>query len=191
MPKLIARNGDREGTEYQLEQRSFILGRSGNVDIQVPSVKASRKHAEVYFEAGAFRIRDMGSSNGTLLNKRRLTETMPLSSGDRIQIGHNVLEFIDENAPPIKVAEDAPAPGPAVSDEARPQGGESGDGERFPAAKRRNSPVQLVVALVLAVLFACVGAYVLASMMKGCSGSLTAVESGPPVAPESGAPTQP
>ncbi|MHC4914750.1 MAG: FHA domain-containing protein [Planctomycetota bacterium] len=179
MPKLIARNGDREGTEYQLEQKSFILGRSGNADIQVPSVKASRKHAEIYFEAGAFRVRDMGSSNGTLLNKQRLTETMPLSSGDRIQIGHNVLEFFDENAPPIKVAEDEPAPAGAF-EEARPSG--SGIEVARPN-EPDNSLVPLIIALALAVVFACIGAYVLASMMKGCTGPAAIVESGPPTQP--------
>jgi hypothetical protein len=191
MPKLIARNGDREGTEYKLEQRTFVLGRSGKCDIPVPSVKASRKHAEIYFEAGAFRLRDLDSSNGTLVNKRRVKETVPLQSGDHIQIGHNVLEFIDENAPAIKVVEDAPAAAAAEAAEASGKAGGAADGEAGREARRdfdgRDGGMSgsdkelLVVGLVVAGILAAFGAYMVARSLKGGSTPPAATaESEPP-----------
>jgi hypothetical protein len=112
MPKLIIRKGDKVGTEYPLPKESRILGRSKRADIQVPGAKVSRKHAEVYFDDGVYRLRDLNSSNGTLVNGRRLQEEIAISSGDRIQIGHTLLEFFDENAPPPVLAEAAAEPPP-------------------------------------------------------------------------------
>jgi predicted component of type VI protein secretion system len=183
MPKLIARNGDREGTEYKLEKGTFVLGRSGKCDIPVPSVKASRKHAEIYFEAGSFRLRDLDSSNGTLVNKRRVKETVPLQSGDHIQIGHNVLEFIDENAPAIKVVEDAPPAPAAPAGEAA--GEAAGEPRREPHPFDRGvsstDKELLIVGLVVIGLLAAVGAYMLAKSLRGGSTPPAAsAESEPP-----------
>ena len=101
MASLIVRKGEKAGTEYPLDGRSVILGRSKNCDVQVPSVKASRKHAEIYATDGRFHLRDLNSKNSTLLNGRPLEGVTVLRPGDKLRIGHYVLEFIDANAPPL------------------------------------------------------------------------------------------
>ncbi len=171
MPKLIARNGDRKGTEYLLERRTFVLGRGHKCDITVPSVKASRKHAEVYFENGAFRLKDLGSSNGTLLNERRIQETVVLQSGDRLQIGHNVLEFFDENAPtPIRVVSDAPVASPAAAgrEPAEAPAPDAGPPARGMSGNDRDL---LVVGLVLIVVLTALGIYMLVRSQRASSGA--------------------
>jgi pSer/pThr/pTyr-binding forkhead associated (FHA) protein len=119
--RLIVRKGEKAGTEYALDGHSLILGRSKKCDIQVASVKASRKHAEIYATGGTFHLRDLQSKNGTFLNRRPLEGSAVLRSGDKFRIGHNILEFVDENAPPapppadnfatvVEPAPDQPAP---------------------------------------------------------------------------------
>lgn len=54
----------------------------------------SQLHARIYVRDGQPFVEDLGSTNGTFLNRTRLTETMPLQRGDRLQIGQTVLEIV-------------------------------------------------------------------------------------------------
>ena len=54
----------------------------------------SQLHARIYVRDGQPFVEDLGSTNGTFLNRTRLTTTMPLQRGDRLQIGQTVLEIV-------------------------------------------------------------------------------------------------
>lgn len=54
----------------------------------------SQLHARVYLREGQPFVEDLGSTNGTFLNQTRVTGTMPLSRGDRLQVGQTVLEIL-------------------------------------------------------------------------------------------------
>lgn len=55
---------------------------------------ASQLHARIYVRDGKPFVEDLGSTNGTFLNRSRLSQTMPLHRGDRLQIGQTVLEIV-------------------------------------------------------------------------------------------------
>ena len=54
----------------------------------------SQLHARIYIREGQPFVEDLGSTNGTFLNRSRLTQTMPLRRGDRVQVGQTVLEVV-------------------------------------------------------------------------------------------------
>ena len=54
----------------------------------------SQLHARIYIRDGKPFVEDLGSTNGTFLNRDRLSKTMPLRRGDKLQIGHTVLEIV-------------------------------------------------------------------------------------------------
>jgi pSer/pThr/pTyr-binding forkhead associated (FHA) protein len=80
---------DREGQKHIL-QGSCSIGRAALNTLVLDSAKVSRLHAIIHYEhAGAFWLVDLGSSNGTYLNKRRIHEPVRLRDGDQITIGGN------------------------------------------------------------------------------------------------------
>jgi pSer/pThr/pTyr-binding forkhead associated (FHA) protein len=70
-----------------------VLGRSRACDLAVPGGDASRRHAEVRHGERGWVVRDLGSTNGTLVNGRKLEGEHVLESGDRIGIGSSVVTF--------------------------------------------------------------------------------------------------
>ena len=74
--------------------RTFSLGRAKDNNVVFTSEKVSRRHAIVHAQGnGEFSLVDLGSSNGTHLNGRRVTAPLPLLPGDVIQIGEESLVF--------------------------------------------------------------------------------------------------
>ena len=64
----------------------FTIGRSEDCDYAVASSRVSRAHAEISKAAGAYLLRDLGSTNGTFVNGQPI-ESMMLASGDRLSLG--------------------------------------------------------------------------------------------------------
>jgi hypothetical protein len=83
---------DGPGTRHVLEQGSNVLGRGTDADIRLPDTGVSRKHADVQLEGGTVTVEDLGSTNGTLVNGRRIGR-QDLADGDVIRIGHSVLVY--------------------------------------------------------------------------------------------------
>jgi FHA domain-containing protein len=83
---------DGPGTRHVLEPGSNVLGRGTDADIRLPDTGVSRKHADVQLEGGTVTVEDLGSTNGTLVNGRRVGR-QDLADGDVIRIGHSVLVY--------------------------------------------------------------------------------------------------
>jgi len=80
------------GLVYALGQE-ITIGRAGTCTIGMPDdTFVSQLHARVYREAGSTMIEDLGSTNGTYLNGKRLTAAERITTGDRVQIGSTVFE---------------------------------------------------------------------------------------------------
>ena len=80
------------GQAHPITSRSFVIGRSRECDLRVSDGNASRRHAEITREGDTFVLVDLGSTNGTELNGRRVTRE-ELADGDTITIGATDLVF--------------------------------------------------------------------------------------------------
>jgi pSer/pThr/pTyr-binding forkhead associated (FHA) protein len=89
---LVVKRGPNAGTRFVMTKDVTTAGRHPESDIFLDDITVSRRHAEIRKGAGGFRIVDMGSLNGTYVNKLRVEEA-DLSSGDEIQIGKFRLIF--------------------------------------------------------------------------------------------------
>lgn len=83
---LVVRRGPNAGARFLLDHDVTTSGRHPDSDIFLDDVTVSRRHAEFHRENGVFTVRDVGSLNGTYVNRERV-ETATLSNGDEVQIG--------------------------------------------------------------------------------------------------------
>jgi pSer/pThr/pTyr-binding forkhead associated (FHA) protein len=90
---LVVKRGPNAGSRFLLDQPTTSAGRHPDSDIFLDDVTVSRRHAEFYRSGGRFTVRDVGSLNGTYVNRERIEET-GLSGGDEVQIGKFRLVFL-------------------------------------------------------------------------------------------------
>jgi FHA domain/zinc-ribbon domain len=90
---LVVRRGPNAGSRFLLDSELTEVGRRPDSDIFLDDVTVSRRHAEFYRHGGRFVVRDVGSLNGTYVNRERIEETA-LSGGDEVQIGKFRLVFL-------------------------------------------------------------------------------------------------
>lgn len=83
---LIVRKGPNIGARFLLDSESTVAGRNPASEIFLDDVTVSRKHATFVRGQGGFLVLDMGSLNGTYVN-RELADEARLNNGDEIQIG--------------------------------------------------------------------------------------------------------
>jgi pSer/pThr/pTyr-binding forkhead associated (FHA) protein len=93
-PALVVRSGGgMAGQSFQPPEGRTLIGRSPECAIFLDDVTVSRRHAEVVREGDVFTIRDLGSLNGTYVNRRRI-ESATLEDDDEVQIGKYRLTFL-------------------------------------------------------------------------------------------------
>jgi hypothetical protein len=83
------------GQRRVLEKRRSILGRSRDADVQVEDPNVSRRHAEIVQEGSTYWVVDLGSTNGTEVEGRRVQRAR-LDDGSRFTIGETTLTFSTE-----------------------------------------------------------------------------------------------
>jgi hypothetical protein len=107
-PSIVGRAGSRPGvahvlvvdgpgTRHQLTTGRNVIGRGTEADIRLPDTGVSRKHVDVVLDGGVATVEDLGSTNGTLVNGRRVSR-QALADGDVIRIGHSVLVYRQDGA---------------------------------------------------------------------------------------------
>ena len=89
----MVKQGPKAGARYALDSDVLSVGRDPSSDIFLDDITVSRHHAEVRREGARYWIRDVGSLNGTYVN-RSLAEDGELSEGDEVQVGKFRLVFV-------------------------------------------------------------------------------------------------
>jgi pSer/pThr/pTyr-binding forkhead associated (FHA) protein len=90
---LVVKRGSDEGVRFVLESDVTSAGRHPESDIFLDDVTVSRRHAEFVTRDQITTVRDVGSLNGTYVNRERIDEAQ-LKSGDEVQIGKFKLLFL-------------------------------------------------------------------------------------------------
>ena len=98
---IVVERGPNAGSRYLLDTDTTTVGRSSDADILLDDVTVSRHHAEFRRDGAVFRVHDVGSLNGTYVNRASI-ESALLASGDVVQIGRYRLLFL--SAQPGNVA---------------------------------------------------------------------------------------
>ena len=94
-PCLDALNGAQRGATYRLDVQTVRIGRNRDYEVVIDQGddKASRRHARIVREANQYVIEDLGSRNGTYVNRKRIAEPVRLRDSDRIMIGAALFEY--------------------------------------------------------------------------------------------------
>ena len=98
-------------------ETQVVLGREDDCDVILTSPRVSRRHARIWTERGRVGVEDLGSLNGTFVNRRRVTGSATLADGDRLTLADVELQFR------LLPADAVPAPrGPAHGETSYPRG---------------------------------------------------------------------
>ncbi len=98
MAVLVIEKGRNKGQRIYLEEgRKIVVGRDKACDLVIDDMMASRKHFQVEMRHGRVLIRDLGSSNGTYVNGKKIT-AQTLEHNFQIQVGDSLLSLLDEKA---------------------------------------------------------------------------------------------
>ncbi|WP_338781112.1 FHA domain-containing protein [Streptomyces sp. DG1A-41] len=92
--KLVVTEGTLAGTTVALQGQTITLGRAHDSTIVLDDDYASSRHARIYPDRdGQWIVEDLGSTNGTYLDRNRLTTPTPIALGAPIRIGKTVIEL--------------------------------------------------------------------------------------------------
>lgn len=92
--RLVLTNGPNEGFAADLSGGVVIIGRSSDCAIILDDDYVSTRHAQVLADSeGGFYVEDLGSTNGTYVNGRRITAATTVTTAESIRIGRTVLQL--------------------------------------------------------------------------------------------------
>src|SRR5688572_7127904 len=119
---LVMFRNDGDKRSFSLSREMTVIGRRQDCDLMIPLGEISRKHCRIIKEADTLRIEDLGSSNGTYVNGKRVQEAV-LSAGDTVQVGPVVFvlqvdgEPAEDDLRPFAAGAAAAAAGSAGADD--------------------------------------------------------------------------
>jgi pSer/pThr/pTyr-binding forkhead associated (FHA) protein len=90
---VVRAGGGRVGESFPLDRDRMTIGRRPDSDVFLDDVTVSRDHALIVRRGEEFHLDDLGSLNGTYVNRRRI-ETHHLADGDELQVGKYKLTFL-------------------------------------------------------------------------------------------------
>lgn len=90
---LVVNQGPLAGARFLLNRDVTTLGRHPDSDVLLDDVTVSRRHAEIHRRGDVFEVRDVGSLNGTYVNRQRV-ESAVLAHGDLLQVGRYRFLFL-------------------------------------------------------------------------------------------------
>jgi hypothetical protein len=122
--RFVIRSGPVVGKVFPLEAQEIYIGREPTNMIVINDIQVSRRHAKMELRGSAYLIQDLGSTNGTFVNGRRLSGTQALNPGDTVELGESIVlayelakdlnaTVVSSGHSHVPVQEPVPAPSPA------------------------------------------------------------------------------
>jgi pSer/pThr/pTyr-binding forkhead associated (FHA) protein len=90
---LVVTEGGLSGVSIDLTDQQITLGRANDATLVLNDDYASSRHARIFPQDGQWVVEDLGSTNGTYLDRQKVTRPMPVPLGVPIRIGKTVLEL--------------------------------------------------------------------------------------------------
>src|SRR5262249_47096365 len=90
---LLVTAGNLAGTTIELADQQITVGRAADATLVLTDDYASARHARLYPQNGEWIVEDLGSTNGTYLDRQKVTQPMPVPIGMPVRIGKTVLEL--------------------------------------------------------------------------------------------------
>ena len=90
---LLVTGGSLAGTTIQLAQTQITIGRAADATLVLSDDYASTRHARLFPQNGEWIVEDLGSTNGTYLDRQKVTQPTPVPIGVPVRIGKTVLEL--------------------------------------------------------------------------------------------------
>jgi hypothetical protein len=91
--RLLVTAGTLAGTSIGLSDQQITIGRANDATLVLNDDYASSRHARLFPQDGQWIVEDLGSTNGTYLDRQKVTQPTPVSPGVPIRIGKTVLEL--------------------------------------------------------------------------------------------------
>lgn len=153
---LYVERGPGAGQLVPVKQGPLVLGRSSTSDLRLQHPSISRRHAQLVRKGEGFTICDLGSQNGTFVNRKRISAEVELHIGDEIALGNALLKLRGGNASAPVAEPPPPEPKPRV------------DSPRQPMPRRRTHTGMSMgrVALIAAVAGSAVAALLTLVLLK-------------------------
>ena len=102
--KLSVRQGPRPNLVFELDADSYAIGREAGNEIVIEDPQVSRRHAQLTRQGESYVIEDIGSTNGTYVNGKRVTAPVLLSDGDMVGLADTVVLAVQA---PLAASQDA------------------------------------------------------------------------------------
>src|SRR5438045_3066514 len=113
MPRLVINPNTTSAWEVQLKAGTNLLGRGFSNDFKIENPSVSSSHCQIFLEGNQALIKDMGSTNGTFINRAPVTEAI-LQPGQTIHLGGVEILYQGDSAPVARPAETEMIPRPAM-----------------------------------------------------------------------------
>jgi pSer/pThr/pTyr-binding forkhead associated (FHA) protein len=96
--QLVLFKEDGTRRDLEIKRESVVIGRSGDCDFQIPLAVISRRHCKLSKKGDRLIVKDLGSSNGTFINDKRVLQA-EVKAGDRMRVGPVVFTVVINGAP--------------------------------------------------------------------------------------------
>jgi len=95
---VVVIHGEGLGRRADIGDTPVLVGRSSESDLVIAHNSVSRAHCRIWREGNGYRIRDLGATNTTRLNDRRIEGEATLADGDQVTVGESILKFISQDS---------------------------------------------------------------------------------------------
>ena len=89
---IVTEDGDQPRTYPLREDEALMLGRADTCQIVLKDTYVSQAHTRIFAKDGAWYVEDLGSTNGTYLNRAKVSEPSSIGPGDEVRLGKTTVE---------------------------------------------------------------------------------------------------